>query len=117
VASTIDHRYQAFPRKIELADPSSKIQDDVRMFFNKMRQARDQPTCSKCWRYSSPTFGVIVKVRYAARRTLDRRVHSKKSENIFVSAAACEATQSFEKDGVNAGPLRTCTLNYDAAQQ
>jgi hypothetical protein len=42
---------------------------------------------------------------------------TQKSENIFVSAAACEATQSFEEDGVNAGPLPTCTLNYGAAQQ
>ncbi len=45
------------------------------------------------------------------------RVHSKKIENIFVSAAAREATQSFEKDGVNAGLLRTSTLNCGAAQQ
>jgi len=41
----------------------------------------------------------------------------KKIENIFVSAAAREATQSFEKDGVNAGLLRTSTLNCGAAQQ
>jgi hypothetical protein len=41
----------------------------------------------------------------------------KKFANIFVSGAACEATQSFEKDGANAGLLRTCALNYGAAQQ
>jgi hypothetical protein len=55
-----------------------------------------------------------LKVRCVACRTV---ASTQKLENIFVSAEAYEATQSFENDGVNAGLLRTCTLNYGASRQ
>jgi hypothetical protein len=50
-----------------------------------------------------PTFGVLVD---ALRPRLEVSHPLKELENIFVSAAACQTTQSFEKDDLNAGLLR-----------
>ena len=65
----------------------------------------------------------VVVPHIASRETIARKnaeVRDPGSKLIsynFVRTADCEATQSFEKDGVNAGLLRTSTLNCGAAQQ